>query len=433
MYKKLHWQFTLFSTFCTGIIAIIATLLCLFFSENSLRQNDYLSFINDVNSMITHMEGQNIITHEWLSKMEAGNQFCIRLYDGGTPLFYNILKENSTQEQCVKKAISIAKKQYSFNILSGTTSQTLSKHTEFSFRAREQNYYASAIILPKNSGHLNAVILYSTKNLDQTIFRQRLWFFGIDLLTFAFLFLFSWFFTGKIIKPLEESRKKQNEFIAAASHELRAPLSVMLSGVSALEKAQGTEAAHFRKMITSEGQRMSKLIGEMLTLANSDAKSWKLCFVQTDADTILLDVYEKFESLSKEKNRYLHITLDEEYYPAISCDAEKIEQVLSIFVDNALSYIPEKEHITLCLSIRQNKLVFCVADTGAGVPSSEKERIFDRFYRSEHSHTDKKHFGLGLCIAKEIIEQHKGTIWVEDNVPHGAKFCFSLPVTEYCS
>lgn len=433
MYKKLHWQFTLFSTFCTGIIAIIATLLCLFFSENSLRQNDYLSFINDVNSMITHMEGQNIITHEWLSKMEAGNQFCIRLYDGGTPLFYNILKENSTQEQCVKRSIFIAKKQYSFNILSKTTSQTLSKHTEFSFRTRGQNYYASAIILPKNSGHLSAVILYSTKNLDQTIFRQRLWFFGIDLLTFVFLFLFSWFFTGKIIKPLEESRKKQNEFIAAASHELRAPLSVMLSGVSALEKAQGAEAAHFRKMITSEGQRMSKLIGEMLTLANFDAKSWKLCFAQTDADTILLDVYEKFEPFAKEKNRYLHITLDEEYYPAIFCDAEKIEQVLSIFVDNALSYIPEKEHITLCLSIRQSKLVFCVADTGSGVPASEKERIFDRFYRSEHSHTDKKHFGLGLCIAKEIIEQHNGTIWVEDNVPHGAKFCFSLPADKYYS
>lgn len=433
MYKKLHWQFTLFSTFCTGIIAIIATLLCLFFSENSLRQNDYLSFINDVNTMITHLEGQNIITHEWLSKMEAGNQFCIRLYDGGTPLFYNILKENRTQEQCVKKAVSIAKNQYSFDIFVDTASQTLSKHTEFAFRANGQTYYTSAIVLPKNSGHLSAVILYSTKNLDQTIFKQRLWFFGIDLFAFVLLFLFSWFFTGKIIKPLEENRKKQTEFIAAASHELRAPLSVMLSGVSALEKAQGLEAAHFREMITSEGRRMSKLIGEMLTLAKSDAKAWKLCFEQVDADTILLDIYEKFEPFAKEKNRYLHITLEEDYYPAVSCDAEKIEQVLSIFVDNALSYIPEGEHITLCLSIKQNKLVFCVADTGVGVPASEKERIFDRFYRSESSHTDKKHFGLGLCIAKEIVEQHKGHIWVEDNVPHGAKFCFSLPVTEYYS
>ena len=98
-------------------------------------------------------------------------------------------------------------------------------------------------------------------------------------------------------------------------------------------------------------------------------------------------------------------------------------------MDNALSYTPSGGKVSLSLTFRKpSSLLFCISDTGCGVPHGEKKRIFDRFYRSEKAHTDKEHFGLGLCIAKEIISAQKGSIWVEDSEGAGSRFYVRLPV-----
>lgn len=142
-----------------------------------------------------------------------------------------------------------------------------------------------------------------------------------------------------------------------------------------------------------------------------------------------MDAYEKFELPARQKKLSLSMSLPEEQLPSCFCDPERIAQVFSILLDNAISYTPEGGKITLSLSMehRHSMLCFRVSDTGPGVSDAEKGLIFDRFYRSETSHTEKNHFGLGLCIAKEIISAHQGSLWVEDAPEGGAGFVFMLP------
>jgi signal transduction histidine kinase len=101
--------------------------------------------------------------------------------------------------------------------------------------------------------------------------------------------------------------------------------------------------------------------------------------------------------------------------------------VLGILLDNAASYTPKAGDIQLGISSARGHLLLWVADNGPGIPDSSKKIIFDRFYRGDASRKDKRHFGLGLCIAKELIQLHQGKIWVEDNQPTGSVFYISLP------
>ena len=143
-------------------------------------------------------------------------------------------------------------------------------------------------------------------------------------------------------------------------------------------------------------------------------------------DTILLDAYEKYEPVAVKKQIQLQISLPEETLPDCTCDRERISQVLSILLDNALSYTPLDGKISLSLSFSQGHFLIEVSDNGPGVADGDKKHIFERFYRADNAHTKKEHFGLGLCVANEIIKAHKGKIWVEDRVPCGASFFILL-------
>ena len=221
-------------------------------------------------------------------------------------------------------------------------------------------------------------------------------------------------FYQKMIRPLETSRKKQTEFIASASHELRSPLAVIQSSVSAMDNAPGEETQHFISVIQKECSRMARLINDMLSLANADNHSWNLLTSPCELDTLLLETYEKYEPLANSKNLHLNIRLPEEPLPPCRCDASRVSQILAVLLDNALSYVPENGQITLSVRKENSFFFLTVTDNGPGIPDSAKEAVFQRFYRADASRHDKQHFGLGLCIAKEITLLHHGTISVTD-------------------
>ena len=106
--------------------------------------------------------------------------------------------------------------------------------------------------------------------------------------------------------------------------------------------------------------------------------------------------------------------------------SKRMEQILAILLDNAISYTPPQGKISLSLQSSPGKFTLQVSDNGNGIPDSEKEAVFDRFYRQDKSHKDKSHFGLGLCIAWEIVHMHKGKIWVEDTPGGGSTFVVVL-------
>ena len=157
-----------------------------------------------------------------------------------------------------------------------------------------KDFYVSTALIPKSHGTVSMIILYSLDSVKHKILLQRLAFSGAAFLAILALSICSWFFTGRMITPLEKSRQEQTEFIAAASHELRSPLAVILSGISAM-KRQIRKSKDISSVIEKEGTRMSLLINDMLSLSNADNHSWKMHPVSCELDTLLLDTYEKYE------------------------------------------------------------------------------------------------------------------------------------------
>ena len=166
---------------------------------------------------------------------------------------------------------------------------------------------------------------------------------------------------------------------------------------------------------------------DLLSLANADNQNWSIHLNPVEADTLLLDTFEKYEPLMQAKNLHFQITIPEE--PIFPCllDQGRISQVLDILLDNALSYVPANGRIRLSLSEEKGYLIFTISDNGPGIPEESRKEVFRRFYRIDSSRKDKQHFGLGLSIAREIVSLHGGTITVSETPGGGATFTMLLP------
>lgn len=352
------------------------------------------------------------------------------LYDNEKPLSYQDYHFSEKEKKLADEAVHAASEKYNVDIFSAGLHKIITQ-TEFGFTSSSgQDYYASASMVPREHGKISFLILFSLERQENGIANLRRIICLAACTAMVLLLIFSWYFTKRIIIPLENSQKQQILFIASASHELRSPLAVLRSGLEVLKTTANTEEQlHFIDLMTEESSRMQNLMNQMLLLANSDSGHLPVHMESCQPDGILLNIYEKYEPLALKKKISLSIALPEEILPDCCLDSERITQVFTILMDNALSYTPSGGKIALSLTFcKPASLLFCFSDTGCGVPDEEKKRIFDRFYRSEKAHTDKEHFGLGLCIAKEIVSAHKGSIWAEDSDGTGSRFFVRLPI-----
>lgn len=425
MFRKVHVRL---AALCAGItIFILFVMSCgyLYISERSLQTSSFASFQNDMDTLVRSLEQQTIITHEWLTGIESNGKYLINVIDNGVPFLYN---ERNTPEQ--KQLFATAWNVYnnSFKV-EPLFSAHDTWHMEYPFSSdmgKNNDFYACVITSWRNTGTFQVMILCSMKPLLMQIRTQRLLFLGLNLLASAALALFSWYFTRQLLRPLEENQRQQNQFIASASHELRTPLAVILSCASASIRAPGEERIHFLESIQSEGLRMSRLIEDMLLLTRAEDCRWTIRKEPAEPDTLLLDTFEAFESVASERSVRLLIELPKEAVPPVFCDPERLRQVLSILLHNALSYTPKGGLVRLSLLYDGKNTKFLVADNGIGIPDEEKKKIFERFYRADQARSEKGHFGLGLCIAAEIIKAHHGRIQVSDTPGGGTTFTVVL-------
>lgn len=420
MFRKIHRKLTLVFAGISSLIVIVMSLSYLYISERQLNQTSYEAFQNDMKTLITNLESQSVISYEWLAKTERQGKYLVSIYDNDVAFSYN---ENSKQKE-EQLLIDQILQDYTSNNSSVPVTPFSSRHTEFIYRDSDNSkYYTSIAWVPRETGQLVMVVIQKTAELQHSIFQQRMMFGVVDFLFTLVIFLFCWFFTGYLLRPIEENQKKQIQFIASASHELRTPLAVMLSSLSACEKADEEERKVFLQTIRQEGNQLSALIDDMLTLAAADNHAWTLQKENVELDTLLLTCYEAFDAMTREKNIAFSIHLPEDAVALCLCDKKRITQVISILLHNAISYTPEGGSIDLTL-LPNHKIQ--ISDTGVGIADEDKPHIFDRFYRAEHSHNETGHFGLGLCIAKEIVDAHKGTLILKDNIPHGSCFILQL-------
>lgn len=249
----------------------------------------------------------------------------------------------------------------------------------------------------------------------------------LDCLGIAALFLVSSWMVNKSLKPVEESRRRQTEFIAAASHELKSPLAVIRANASAV-MVEPERAEHFTKGIEKECSRLAALIEDMLLLASVDTRSWKIRKELLDMDTLLIEVYDLFYPFCREQGKDLQLKLQGDILPKAEGDRERIKQILAVLIDNAVTYTVENDTILLLGYVKKNRIYLEVEDHGPGVVTEKKNEIFERFYRADKARKVKTHFGLGLSIARELTELHGGSITVSDTKGGGATFTVSLPI-----
>lgn len=429
MIKHLRWKLTAFNTVITGAILVGMTLLCLFISERNTRAQTFQNFSGNLSTVSSYLGERNQLSATWLRQMESSGRFCISIQDGGTPLFsMGLSAERNNLAPEFQQARDRAGSEFDLNSVSARNGGSCA----FSLQGEDgTGYFAGVSLIPKNGSVLELILLYPLNEMENGIHRQRMVVCIAALVAVALLGAFSWCFTGKMLRPIQENQRRQTQFIAAASHELRTPLTAILSAASAWERVEAAESPRqtvFSEIIRREGRRMSRLIGDMLTLASADSQSWEVKTETTEPDMLLLMVYETYSPLAKEKGLVLSLSLPETDVPALELDRDRITQVLSILLDNALSYTPAPGRIRLGLQLGKNSLRVTVSDTGPGVPDSEKQRVFERFHRGEEARSHRAHFGLGLCIAAEIVKRHRGKLWVEDAQGGGAEFIVELPL-----
>ena len=232
------------------------------------------------------------------------------------------------------------------------------------------------------------------------------------------------------MKKLKETDALRRELVANVSHDLRTPLASLHGYLETLLLKEGTltpeEQRNYLEIAAKHSERLGKLVSELFELAKLDSRETQPHVEPFSLGELVQDVVQKFRLSAEKKNVRLQARLREDL-GFVSADIGLIERVFENLIENALRYTPERGEITVALIPETDRITVWVTDTGCGIPQEELPHIFDRFYRVEkHERSDGA--GLGLAIAKRILELHGGSIRAESAVDRGTAFTFHLPV-----
>jgi signal transduction histidine kinase len=225
--------------------------------------------------------------------------------------------------------------------------------------------------------------------------------------------------------------RMKSDFIAIASHELRTPLGLILGHATFLKEGINEPYKEQMEVIIRSAMRLKEIIEDMATIAHEEKGQSRVRKEQFSVCALIVEVAKKFLDEANRKGIKLDVEIPEDNPLNIVGDKEKIAVVLSNLLENALTFTDEGGQVGVKADIDAGYVKVVVADTGIGIPEKEQERIFDRFYQVE-SHLTRRHggMGLGLSIAKAMVEMHNGQIWCESKEGMGSMFCFVLPTDE---
>lgn len=241
-----------------------------------------------------------------------------------------------------------------------------------------------------------------------------------------------YYMAAKNIKPLEILFAREHEFAADASHELRTPLTVLSLGVESLQNDDESKLSGFAQEVLRDMQHetkyMSRLIEALLTLARGDEENTPLARAKVNLTEVAVKVCNKMRPLAAQKGLGLEYAAGDAPQVFILGDKNKMEQLLIIFIDNAIKY-SESGTITVTVDADSMHAVIKVMDEGIGISESDAQKIFERFYRVDKARSRAAGgFGLGLNIARIIVVRHGGTVSVKPRSPHGSIFTVRLPL-----
>ena len=238
------------------------------------------------------------------------------------------------------------------------------------------------------------------------------------------LFGLSWLLSGFVTRPVARTWQNQQQFLSDASHELKTPLTVILSSADLLKTSAQPEQRQYVDNISVESRRMKALVEDMLTL--SRAESGRAApFAPLDLSDLVTDAALRFEPVAFEAGHPLQY--DIQNGASLSGDRQQLDQLLDILLDNAVKYAAEDAPIRLTLDISGMNAVLAVENPGDPIPPDKLPHLFDRFYRVDDARTGAGSFGLGLAIAQQIVHRHKGIITAASDA-RATRFTVTLPL-----
>ena len=228
------------------------------------------------------------------------------------------------------------------------------------------------------------------------------------------------------IKKLERNRE---EFVANVSHELRTPLSLIKGYTETLldgAKDNPEVSVKFLQTIDRNAERLKLLIEDLLTISELESGRMRLQLQSVALQPLVAKLIEDFKPRASSRSVRL---VNEVPELAVSADPDRVQQVLSNLVDNAIKYGRNEGTVIISAKLSGDGMIeLCVADDGPGIPADAEERVFERFYRVDKARSrEQGGTGLGLSIVKHIVQNHGGRVWVKSETGAGCRFYFSLP------
>lgn len=387
-------------------------------------------FLHTAQNLCDSLTQATSVKDNWLAQQQQAVGGILDLTDNGSPTQFSRRNRQlpATAALLEQAAAQAADSGLDFS-LAGTDGSLPYQFVSFTVTdAAGSAWRGAAAVLPRSGGSRLELMLLQpaglTFGIGPAVFLAALWLAGAGLLTVA-----GWLLAGRMLQPVRQAWQRQNEFIAAAGHELRSPLAVIKASLTAAGEAKPGQQGAFLAAARRETDRLALLTDDLLVLAAGEAGALAVHPGPVAPDTLCIDLYEQFYLLAREKGHALTLDLPEMPLPTLTTDAPRLTQLLSILLQNALDHTPSGTPVTLALQRevgRRPVVRFLVEDHGPGIPDECKEQVFLRFYRGDESRTRKQNFGLGLSVARELARLLGAGLTLRDTPGGGATFTVEL-------
>lgn len=304
---------------------------------------------------------------------------------------------------------------------------------EKTHRLRIERRLPDRIIIPPAPGENDPRVLFLDPNLvSEAKMRLKIFLGGIDILVIGASAVAGYFLAGRTLKPIGEMVEEQKRFVADASHELRTPLTAMKTEVEVALRDKNMNLKSAKELLGSnleEVDKLKSLTDYFLTLNKYQDNLDSLTFESFDLSAAARQVSSKMKSIANEKK----IEIDNKISPVtIRANKTSIVELIGIFLDNAIKYTQPGGNICLTVEKTKEEAIIKIQDSGIGIKKEDIPNIFKRFYRADisRSKNEVKGYGLGLAIAKNIVDLHKGKIAVESSDNKGSLFTITLPLKQ---
>ncbi len=432
LFLRLRRRLTILFSLLTAVVLAAALALTCRMAQNEYLAGADLLFGNLVYAVEDAVTGNSMIRDSWLAEQETTGRVVVYIEDNGCPLAFpggwmpaddRQLLALLAKSQATAAGLDPGRPRHqrvSFDLTGGLTGE----------------YTCTALVLPhrQTAGAAAVYIIRDVHTLHTRLWTMIWQYMGLWLAGAVVLTLLCRWMVRRALRPTAQAMQRQREFVAAAGHELRSPLTVLKASLqAACDPATAAQGPAFLHSAVCEVDRLSRLTDDLLILAGGDAGVLRTALAEVETETFLIELYGRFAPVARAQGHTLSLDLPDAPLPSLHADVQRLEQLFAVLLNNAFEYAPADTPVELRAERpKAGGLRVAVTDHGPGVPDSEKQHVFERFTRGDRSRTGKAHFGLGLAVATEIATLHGAILRVQDTPGGGATFVVEWPAKAIC-